>query len=272
MARKQPPQQPPPVQKLLVQYGKQGRGRFASHRDYARTFERALIRARVPMAYSSGFHPHPRISYINPAATGTESFAEYLVIALAELCDPGELMSRLSAAMPEGFPIVEVREVDPTQVWEASLWEITLCDPPATGRLSHPPPVSLSDCPPPVSLSDCPPTVSLPDSPPPVSLREVAGPIEWFLSQSEILVSREVKSGIRTFDARSAVEALVAVDAGTASTVPTDPVPRIRLVLRHTEPLVRPSDVVGVLFPDLTTPARYCRLAQGTVADLLAVE
>src|SRR6185437_4232331 len=48
------------------------------HRDFSRAFERAVLRARVPMAYSSGFHPHPRISYAGAAPTGSASEAEYL--------------------------------------------------------------------------------------------------------------------------------------------------------------------------------------------------
>ncbi|MCL1922959.1 MAG: TIGR03936 family radical SAM-associated protein [Propionibacteriaceae bacterium] len=228
MARKQPPQQPPPVQRLLIQYGKTGRLRFASHRDFARSFERGLVRAEVPMAYSSGFHPHPRISYVNPAPTGVESRAEYVVIALANICDPGEVRDRLSEVMPEGFPIIDVRDHDPDQVWEASLWEVTCL--PATVESA---------------------TVT----PNPVTLREVAGSTQSFLAQSEVMVSREVKSGTRTFDARAAVESLEVRDE------------KLLMVIRHTEPLVRPSDVVGALDVSAQS-ARYCRIAQGSVTDL----
>ena len=68
--RQQPEQQAPPVQRLRLRYAKTGRARFASHRDFSRAFERALRRAEVPMAYSSGFSPHPRISYANASPTG----------------------------------------------------------------------------------------------------------------------------------------------------------------------------------------------------------
>ena len=66
------------MQRLRVQYAKRGRLRFTSHRDFSRAFERAVFRARVPMAYSSGFNPHPRISYAGAAPTGAASEAEYL--------------------------------------------------------------------------------------------------------------------------------------------------------------------------------------------------
>ena len=80
----QPEQQAPPVQRMRVRYAKRGRLRFTSHRDFSRAFERALVRARIPMAYSSGFNPHPRISYAGASPTGAASEAEYLEIGLAE--------------------------------------------------------------------------------------------------------------------------------------------------------------------------------------------
>ncbi|HPB72038.1 MAG TPA: TIGR03936 family radical SAM-associated protein, partial [Phycicoccus sp.] len=68
MARQRTPQgppPPPPVQRLRIRYAKRGRMRFSSTRDIARALERALRRAGIPMAFSAGFHPHPRISYAN---------------------------------------------------------------------------------------------------------------------------------------------------------------------------------------------------------------
>ena len=85
--RQQPEQQAPPVQRLRIRYAKRGRLRFTSHRDFSRAFERAVFRARIPMAYSSGFNPHPRISYAGAAPTGSASEAEYLEIGLAEVLD-----------------------------------------------------------------------------------------------------------------------------------------------------------------------------------------
>ena len=58
-----------PVQKLRLRYAKRGRLRFSSHRDLARVFERAVRRAGVPMAYSQGFSPHPKISWAGAVPT-----------------------------------------------------------------------------------------------------------------------------------------------------------------------------------------------------------
>src|SRR5919106_289807 len=108
VARPHPEQHPPPVQRLRVRYAKRGRARFTSHRDFGRAFERALRRAGVPMAYSSGYSPHPRISYANAAPTGAASEAEYLEIGLADPCDPEKVQAALNAALPPGLDIVEV--------------------------------------------------------------------------------------------------------------------------------------------------------------------
>lgn len=76
------------MQRIRLRYTKRGRLRFTSHRDFQRAFERALRRAEVPMAYSAGFTPHPKVSYANAAPTGTGSEAEYLEIALTQTRDP----------------------------------------------------------------------------------------------------------------------------------------------------------------------------------------
>ena len=87
----------PPVQRLRLRYAKRGRLRFSSARDFQRALERALRRADVPMAYSGGFSPHPRISYANAAATGVASEAEYVELALVERCDPQAVRAALDA-------------------------------------------------------------------------------------------------------------------------------------------------------------------------------
>src|SRR5581483_5710330 len=111
----QPPHPPPPpvVQRLRVRYAKRGRLRFTSHRDFARAFERALRRAGVPMAYSAGFSPHPKVSYLGAAPTGVASEAEYLEIGLASPVEPEALRQALDDALPPGLDVVEVVAAGP---------------------------------------------------------------------------------------------------------------------------------------------------------------
>ena len=62
------------------------------------------------MAYSSGFSPHPRISYANAAPTGAASEAEYLEIGLVERRDPDQIRRALDDALPPGLDVLEVVE------------------------------------------------------------------------------------------------------------------------------------------------------------------
>ena len=178
--RDQPEQQAPPVQRLRVRYAKRGRLRFTSHRDFSRAFERALVRARIPMAYSSGFNPHPRISYAGASPTGAASEAEYLEIGLAETVEPASLARDLDAALPAGLDVLEVVEAAPGSLadrLEASRWQIDL----------------------------------------PLPLDAVAGAVEAFLARESVEVERMTKKGLRAFDSRAAVLVLevTAYDEGS---------------------------------------------------------
>ena len=126
------PDGPPPapvVQRLRVHYAKRDRLRFTSHRDFQRALERALRRARVPVAFSGGFTPHPKVSYANSAATGTASEAEYVELSLCRRCDPEQVRASLDASLPPGLDVLTVVEADVGALAErlqASEWEVVL--------------------------------------------------------------------------------------------------------------------------------------------------
>ena len=241
--REQPEQQAPPVQRLRIRYAKRGRLRFTSHRDFSRAFERALVRARVPMAYSSGFNPHPRISYAGAAPTGAASEAEYLEIGLAETVDPEQIAADLDEALPVGLDVLEVVEAVPgglADLLEASRWRIDLSGEPADA---------------------------------------VGAAVQAFLGEASVTVERMTKKGLRSFDSREAVLGLEVTpydDAGDPGGA------RLELLLRHTVPAVRPDDVLtglrrvsGLPFAG---PALVTRLEQGpydagsgAIGDPLAV-
>ena len=103
--------------------------RFASHRDIARAVERGVRRAGLPIAYSAGFTPHPKISYAGAAPTGTASEAEYLELSLTGACAVSEVRERLDAALPDGIDVIEVMQAPPSLGalrLEASLWQVVL--------------------------------------------------------------------------------------------------------------------------------------------------
>jgi hypothetical protein len=110
VARRPPERDIAPVaQRLRLRYAKRGRLRFSSHRDFQRALERALRRAEIPMAFSAGFSPHPKISYANAAPTGAASEAEYVEIVEAR---SGDFAARLQASEWQ----MEFAELDPDEL------------------------------------------------------------------------------------------------------------------------------------------------------------
>ena len=196
------------MQRLRVRYAKRGRLRFTSHRDFSRAFERAVFRAQVPMSYSSGFNPHPRISYAGAAPTGSASEAEYLEIALAQVVDPADVHAGLDKALPDGLDLLEV--VDAAELPGGSLADLL-----TASRWTIDTAADLDDA---------------------------RAAVDAFLAVESVLVERMTKKGLREFDCRAAVIALsvtpsseVADGRGGA---------RLDLVLQHTVPAVRPDDVL----------------------------
>ena len=229
--REQPEQQAPPVQRLRIRYAKRGRLRFTSHRDFSRAFERALVRARVPMAYSSGFNPHPRISYAGASPTGSASEAEYLEIGLTREVDPQEVQEQLDTALPPGLDLVEVVVSAGGALadrLEASLWRMTL---------------------------------------PGVSPDEARGAVSAFLAAGEVTVERMTKRGLRSFDCRAAVVSLSVAEI----TSPDDGCAILEVVLRHGTPSVRPDDVLAGIREasglEMGSAALFERLAQGPLDE-----
>ena len=90
---------------VRLRFAKRGRVRFISHRDVARAFERALRIEQMPLAFTEGFSPRPKVSFGLALPVGYESDAEYLDIELAETIDPDELAGPLTAALPEGMHV-----------------------------------------------------------------------------------------------------------------------------------------------------------------------
>jgi radical SAM-linked protein len=213
--------------RLVVRYAKRGRMRFASHRDIARAVERGIRRAGLPIAYSAGFTPHPKISYAGAAPTGTASEAEYLEISLTETCAASDVRDRLDAALPDGIDVIDVIEGSASLAdlrLEASQWEVVL---------------------------------------PGVQPAAAAAAVAEFLACGSLEVERLTAKGSRRVDARAAVITIetdrpAMQAAGNAV---------LRMVVRHVMPAVRPDDVLAALRQVAglapSSPALVTRLAQG---------
>ncbi|WP_116026405.1 TIGR03936 family radical SAM-associated protein [Thermomonospora umbrina] len=217
-----------------MRYAKRGRLRFTSHRDISRAVERAVRRAGIPVAFSAGFTPHPKISYAGAAPTGVASEAEYLELGLTDIRDPARVRADLDAALPPGLDIVDVAEAPAgtslADRLQASEWRIRLDG-------------------------------VRPDT------AETA--VNTFMAADEIEVERLTKKGRRRFDARAAVSAC-GLDRRAPETADA-PSAILRMVVRHAVPAVRPDDVlaglrqVAGLAPP--SPPLVTRLAQGLLDE-----
>ncbi len=234
------------MQKLRLRYAKRGRLRFTSHRDVARAFERALRRAGVPMAYSQGFNPHPKISWIGAAPTGVASEAEYVEIQLVRAVDPDRLAEVLDAALAPGLDVLEAVPAGPgglAERMEASRWRIEL---------------------------------------PGVGADELRAAVGRLLAEEHVEVERLTKDGRRLIDARPAVIRAEVLESGS----PEDDAPEgvgldmsypprscgiLHVVVRQTTPAVRPDDVLSALRVvaalEPPVPAKATRMAQGRLDD-----
>lgn len=210
--------------------------RFASHRDVARAIERGVRKAGVPVAYSAGFSPHPRISYSGGAPTGSASEAEYLELSLTRRVEPADLGRSLDAALPDGIDVVDVVEAEGKSAGlqlEAAQWEVHL---------------------------------------PGVSAATARLAVNAFLAAPSAVVERLTSKGMRQLDARAAVISLdvdgesAGPDGAAASAAPagcgddhgagvgrhvgTDLAGTcaiIRMVVQQMTPAVRPNDILTAL-------------------------
>lgn len=91
---------------IRLRYEKTGRIRFVSHLDDVRLWERAMRRARLPLAFSQGFSPRPLMRFGPALPTTFASSAEYIDVELAEEIIPEDLATRLAAVLPEGYGVL----------------------------------------------------------------------------------------------------------------------------------------------------------------------
>jgi len=96
---------------LRIKYAKTANGRFLSHLDLLRTMERAFRRAGLPLAFSEGYNPHPRISYASALAVGVTSEGEYLDVELREEVPLALIRQRLDSAMPPAVKVLAVKRL-----------------------------------------------------------------------------------------------------------------------------------------------------------------
>lgn len=190
------------------------------------------------MAFSAGFHPHPRISYANAAPTGTASEAEYFEIQLRERRDPEQVHRDLDAALPNDLAVVRVREALPgalADLLEASDWLLAFAD---------------------------------------VELPVLRSAVATMLHTDRIEVTRMMKRGPRTFDVREAVLAATA-SSSEDSIYPAQLALRLRHLVPSVRPddvmsaLAHVADLHPQRSPLVTRSRQGPLNCDGTVGDPL---
>ncbi len=118
---------------VRLRFTKRGKVRFVSHRDVARAFERAFRIEQLPLAFTLGFAPRPKVSFGLALSVGHESEAEYLDVELRDVIDPEGLGGPLSDALPEGIEVTGAAAlVDRAPALQESVtlveYRVTACD------------------------------------------------------------------------------------------------------------------------------------------------
>ena len=95
--------------KLFIRFKlkKLGSLQYISHLDLVRTMHKVIVRAKLPLWYTEGFNPKPKMIFAAPLSIGTESVCEFMDIRLNEYMDPTEAMNRLNANMTEEMQVIE---------------------------------------------------------------------------------------------------------------------------------------------------------------------
>lgn len=222
--------------KVRIRHTKVGKVRFTSHRDTARHWERAVRKSGVAVAYSAGFTPRPRMSFGLALPTGAESLAEYLDIDLIDdvtLADLSldDLCAKFGAALPVGY---EVTHIVPRESGATSLQEDVVA---------------------------CTWVVTLEG----VSPQELAESVAAMSAAEQVMVQRERKGQRSTDDVRPAM-----LDLSVAAAADDDPRPRLCAMVATNGRGLRPTELVGAMFPTLDpvdTAARVLRTQQWIERD-----
>ena len=128
-----PPRKPPSEQvgRLRVRFAKTGEMALLSHLDLVRMLERALRRSQLPVSFTGGFHPLPRLQLALALPLGAEADSDWLDLSFTEVVQPEQLMDRLAPLLPEGFALLEAHGVPVkspalSQMLQSAHWRLCL--------------------------------------------------------------------------------------------------------------------------------------------------
>ncbi|HVM39177.1 MAG TPA: TIGR03936 family radical SAM-associated protein [Acidimicrobiia bacterium] len=216
---------------VRLRFAKRGRVRFVSHRDVARAFERAFRVVRLPLAFTEGFAPRPRMSLGPALPLGFESDAEYLDVGLTEEVDLEALSDAVSSALPDGIDVTGAAVLEPRA---RSLQEAIVS---ATYTVE----------------------AVTPDGGPAPAVEDVEAWVSEVLAAEELRAVRRRKGREVEEDLRPAIRTLLVVGATSEGV-------EVELEVSTQPRGVRPGEVLSVLGPGLVE-ARVLRTGQWIERD-----
>lgn len=226
------PADPRPT-RIRLRYTKLGKIRFLSHRDVASVWERVIRRARLPIAYSEGFSPRPRMHFGLALSVAHESIDEYIDIDLRDEVSLDGLADQLSELLPNGIDVLAVAEIPRSaeslqgEVDQVT-WQFTL---------------------------------------PGVSTAELTGRVTEWLARETVDVSIIRKGKPTTADVRAVVDDLVVLEPIDDQGTPAGA--RLVAVMSTRPRSIRPAEFLASFDPPLVE-GRVRRLAQIILTDGVA--
>lgn len=211
-APKQPEREP--RQRMRFRFARRGEMRFLSHHEMVNAISRALRRARIPVAFSRGFHPQLKLALGTALPVGVASEGEYADVLLTDILGPRQFAERLNAELPEGITVLAA--------WDAPLRAASL----AAGIVAQAYEITI-----PNAISGGP--------------EQVRARIDQLIRSEALVVKRPSKGKIRRVDIRPLIQQLELAESGADEV-------RVRLFLKdHNNLKGRPQEVVEALLGDL---------------------
>jgi radical SAM-linked protein len=100
--------------RVLVRFSKMDMARYISHLDLLRLMQRVLRRAAVPLSYTQGFHPHPKMAFASALGVGIESRSEYMDLLLSQNVDMKQTMDDINRVLPAHIRVLGIAEINPS--------------------------------------------------------------------------------------------------------------------------------------------------------------
>lgn len=127
--------------KFRLQFTKYGDMKYVSHLDLIRLFTRIFHRADLPLAYSEGFNPHPKMSVLLPLSVGFESSCEYIDVEFRDGVGMLDCMKKLKGKLPLGMEIPQITQLNETSKKAKAIryasYEITFQNPPTEKEIEN---------------------------------------------------------------------------------------------------------------------------------------